>query len=231
VFVARQRAEAGRALLAAHPEVDVLVCDDGLQHYALARDVEVAVVDSRASGNGRLLPAGPLREPWVRLAEVDAVVLNLGAKSSQVDSADDSHQWEEDAAAVHAVPRFSMHLAAGDFYALLAPAHRRSAAQLQGRTLHALAGIGVPERFFATLRSLGLQFQAHQFPDHHAFALADLAFAEGACLLMTEKDAVKCVPLFTADTPIEAWVLPVSAQVTPDLLPLVLEKINGRQTA
>jgi tetraacyldisaccharide 4'-kinase len=224
VFVAHRRAAAGRALRDAYPEVDVLVCDDGLQHYALGRDVELAVVDSRGAGNGRLLPAGPLREPWQRLREVDAILQNLaGSAAGEVTPAFVPKD----------VPSFAMRLAPGDFYSLRDPARRCSAEDLRGRQLHALAGIGVPERFFASLRGIGLRCVEHAFPDHHAYTLGDLAFAKGAVLLMTEKDAVKCGPLFTTDNPDapQAWVLPVSALVDPDLVRLVLEKINGRQTA
>lgn len=208
VFVGRRRADAGRALLAAHPEVDVLVCDDGLQHYALARDVEIVVSDRRGCGNGHLLPAGPLREPVSRLRGVDAVVVHAGAERLRDDA-------------------LSMALLPGRFYALRNPAQQAGADQWAGRNIHAMAGIGHPERFFETLRGLGLSFEAHPFPDHHAFVPDDFAFVGDDVLLMTEKDAVKCRPFYPGD----AWVLPVTAQVSPTLIALVLEKIDGRQTA
>jgi tetraacyldisaccharide 4'-kinase len=211
VYVGRDRAAAGAALLAAHPEVDVLLCDDGLQHYRLARDVELAVFDRRGACNGWRLPLGPLREPLSRIPAVDAVIGNNfpGAEWSQ------------------AVPNFLMQLRAGEFYALTDPARRCTAAALQGKKLFALAGIGDPGRFFATLSELGLVFSAHPFADHQAFTAADLAFAADGILLMTEKDAVKCAGL----TPGETWVLPVEAELPPALIELVLEKIRGRQTA
>ena len=211
VWVGRDRVAAGRALLAAHPEVDIVLCDDGLQHYRLARDVELAVFDGRGAGNGWRLPAGPLREPLERLREVDAVVCN-GAPDGRL-PAD--------------LPRFAMRLQPGPFYSLADPQRRAGAGELQGRRLHALAGIGDPERFFRTLEGLGLAFTRHPFPDHHAYSAADLAFAGDDVLLMTEKDAVKCRGLTVGET----WVLPVDAELSPALIDLVLEKLRGRQAA
>lgn len=209
VWIGRDRVAAGRALLAAHPEVDVILCDDGLQHYRLGRDVEIAVFDGRGAGNGRLLPAGPLREPLGRLAAVDAVVC-------------------QDSPAVDVppgVPCLAMRLVAGRFRGLADPTRSCTAADLAGRELHALAGIGDPSRFFRTLAGLGLDFVPHPFPDHHAYSAADLDFGRGAVLLMTEKDAVKCAGLTAG----EAWALPVAAELPPALIELVLEKIRGRK--
>jgi len=211
VWVGRDRAAAGRALLAAHPEVDVVLCDDGLQHYRLARDVELAVFDGRGAGNGWRLPVGPLREALGRLATVDAVVCNGGV---------DEHLPEHPR-------RFAMQLEPAAFYRLGNPAERRDALAFAGARLHALAGIGDPGRFFRTLRGLGLAFDEHPFPDHHAYTAADLAFAADGILLMTEKDAVKCAGLTTGET----WVLPVEAELSPALVELVLEKLRGRQAA
>ena len=209
VFVGRRRAEAGRALLGAHPEVDVLVCDDGLQHLALERDVEIAVVDGRGVGNGLLLPAGPLREPAGRLDTVDAVV----------------HNFQKIGA--NAAGPYAMTLLPGAFYRLNDPATRVAAGDLQGRPLFAIAGIGHPQRFFDTLAALGLRFEPRPFPDHHAFVPGDFDFAADGVVLMTEKDAIKCRPFLTG----EAWVLPVTATIDPDLAAFVLEKIDGRQAA
>ena len=221
VFVARRRALAGQALCAAYPHVDILVCDDGLQHYALARDVELALVDERAAGNSCLLPAGPLREPWSRLHSVDAVLQNFGSGAA--------------AASLSFAGRsaFAMRLCADDFYALQDSRRRCNAEALRGRRLYALAGIAVPERFFTTLQGMGLEFISLPFPDHHRYQLGDLLSYTDGVLLMTEKDAVKCAALFNSPQlkTQEAWVLPISAAVEPDLLPLVLERINGRQTA
>jgi tetraacyldisaccharide 4'-kinase len=211
VWVGRQRAAAGAALLAAHPEVDVVLCDDGLQHYALARDVELVVFDARGAGNGWRLPVGPLREPLSRLAAVDAVIGN-NFKGALPGSA----------------PTFDMTLQPGLFYRLDDPQQTCSAESLRDRgRLHALAGIGNPARFFRTLESLGLDCETHPFPDHHCYAAADLAFASDGILLMTEKDAVKCAGLTAGET----WVLPVEAELSPALIELILEKLRGRQVA
>lgn len=211
VWVGRHRAAAGRALLAAHPEVDVILCDDGLQHYRLARDVELAVFDGRGAGNGWRLPVGPLREPLSRLAAVDAIICN-GLPDARLPAE---------------VPRFEMRLQPGLFYRLDAPAEHCEVGAFLGKKLHALAGIGDPGRFFRTLEGLGLDFEAHPFADHHAYTAEDLAFAKDSILLMTEKDAVKCAGLVAGET----WVLPVEAELSPALIDLILEKLRGRQAA
>ncbi len=210
VAVCRDRVAAARAALAAHPECDVIVADDGLQHYRLARDAEIALFDGRGAGNGWLLPCGPLREPLSRLRRVDALVWN-GAPAALPRCAGKA-------------PRFDMRLDGVRFHALADPARTCGAAELAGRPLHALAGIGDPARFFRTLDALGLSFVAHPFPDHHAYTAADLRFGDDAVLLMTEKDAVKCAGLIAG----EAWVLPVSAVVDDGLIEKILEKIDGR---
>ncbi|MBI5785651.1 MAG: tetraacyldisaccharide 4'-kinase [Rhodocyclales bacterium] len=199
LFVGRDRAAAGLALLAAHPECDIVICDDGLQHYRLARDVEIAVVDRRGFWNGWPMPAGPLREPVSRLRSVDAVVAN---------------GWEGAAA-------FRMTLQ-GDRFVPLAG----SAGLGEMKRLHAVAGIGEPQRFFDHLAALGLHFEPHPFPDHHAYVAGDLAF-DGDAILTTEKDAVK----FGGLAALPVWVLPVTATVTPDLAQFVLERIDGRPPA
>jgi tetraacyldisaccharide 4'-kinase len=221
VFVARDRVAAGRSLLAAHPECNVLLSDDGLQHYRLQRDIELAVFDGRGYGNGRLLPAGPLRESLVRISQVTAVVFNASGGPSD---------------APPAVPgaclRFRMRLEGSIFVSLSVPGKSALAGDLQGRRLHAVAGIGDPNRFFAQLDRMGLIFEAHPFPDHHAYTAGDLAFAGEDVLLMTEKDAVKCAGIRLHD----AWMLPVSAEIeaidaAPPLLELILEKLDGRPVA
>ncbi len=211
VWIGADRVAAGRALLQAHPACDVVIADDGLQHYRLARDVEIAVVDARGFGNAWPLPAGPLREPIARLATVAAVVEN-----------------EYRGGELEALPRrFPLRLAGARFHCLAAPEQSREASDFAGERLHAIAGIGNPERFFATLRNLGLSFAAHAFPDHHPYERADLAFAGEDTLLMTEKDAVKCAAI----APHNSWVLPVAAELEPAVasafLALVVEKIDG----
>lgn len=211
VWVGRDRAAAGRALLAAHPEVNLMLCDDGLQHYRLGRDIELAVFDGRGAGNGWRLPLGPLREPLARLREVDAVICN-GLPEARLPSD---------------VPRFDMCLQPGRFYRLDDPGQRAVAADFSGKKLYALAGIGDPGRFFRTLDGLGLVCETHPFPDHHAYVAADLTFAGDGILLMTEKDAVKCAGLTAGET----WVLPVEAELSPALIELIVEKLRGRQVA
>ncbi|MGH8184841.1 MAG: tetraacyldisaccharide 4'-kinase [Rhodanobacteraceae bacterium] len=171
--------------------VDVVIADDGLQHYALARDVEICVVDGpRRFGNGRLLPAGPLREPESRLQSVDFMVCN----------GSDPNAGE--------VP---MALALAEAAAVADPSRRQPLAAFAGRRVHAVAGIGNPERFFETLRGQGIDVLQHAFADHHRYAPADLAFGDELSVLMTEKDAVKCHAFAQPGW----WSVPVSAAL-PD---------------
>ncbi|SDH32657.1 tetraacyldisaccharide 4'-kinase [Propionivibrio dicarboxylicus] len=217
VFVGRDRVAAGAALLAACPACDVIIADDGLQHYRLARDAEIVVFDGRAAGNRLALPAGPLREPLARLRSVTAVVWNSAPAEARF---------------AVPVPAFSMRLESASFHALGDPSQRCTAEAFRGRRLFALAGIGDPSRFFAQLAALGLSVEPRAFPDHHAYTAEDLAFARDGVLLMTEKDAVKCAALCVPD----AWVLPVTAHLdaAPDGRSLpdhILEKLNGCASA
>jgi tetraacyldisaccharide 4'-kinase len=211
VFVGRDRVAAGRVLLSAHPEVNLILCDDGLQHYRLARDFEIVVLDRRGLGNGWQLPAGPLREAACRLRQIDALVLN-----------------EARAPDVVAPATFAMQLQGSSFYRLAQPAQTTTAEALRGQALHAVAGIGEPQRFFDHLSALGLSFEAHPFPDHHAYSADELAF-DGGVVLTTEKDAVKLRATLPPDAPV--WVLPVTAQITGRLDQLIVEKLNGRAPA
>jgi tetraacyldisaccharide 4'-kinase len=216
VAVGRDRPAAVDALLAAAPGVDVILCDDGLQHLALGRTVEVVVVDEAVLGNRWLLPAGPLREPVGRLRSVDLVLLH-GPVSAAL------------SARLAGVPSAPMRLT-GELFESLADRHvRRTATDFAGGRVHAVAGIGRPQRFFDQLRALGLEVVPHPFPDHHAFTAADLAFAPGEPILLTDKDAVKCAPFAPADT----WVFPVSADIPEAALQPILEKLkpHGRQAA
>lgn len=213
VFVGIDRVAAARALIKAYPECDLIIADDGLQHYQLARDIEIAVVDARGLMNGWPLPAGPLREPPSRLARVDALVIN-GSRTKPLADAG-------------ATPQFRMRLFGDTFRALADPKRTCAAKALAGLRLAAVAGIGDPQRFFAHLTALGLSFTPRPFPDHHRYRAADLVEIDADALLMTEKDAVKCAGL--TDRPI--WVLPVTARVEPDLVALVMEKLYGRPPA
>jgi tetraacyldisaccharide 4'-kinase len=212
VFVGRDRVAAARGLLASYPECDLIIADDGLQHYRLERDVEIALFDERGVMNGWALPAGPLREPVTRLAQVDAMVLNGTAVSP---------------APTLAAATFSMRLLGDRFHRLDEPLTTCSATDLAGARLHAVAGIGAPWRFFDHLTGMGLAFSEHAFPDHHDFCKEDLGFA-GDAILTTEKDAVKLARLGLS---LPVWVLPVTAKVKPDLAAFVLEKLDGRPLA
>lgn len=215
VWIGRDRALAGQALIHAHPECDVLLCDDGLQHYRLARDVEIVVMDGRGAGNGFLLPAGPLREPLSRIQQAQALVINGGI-----------------AAPSGLIPTFSMSLHGNVFYRLDHPQQRRESRDFQGMKLHALAGIGHPQRFFDHLSAMGLQVVCHAFPDHHRFCVSDIKSIDGAeVLLMTEKDGVKCAAIASELAPMEIWVLPVEAELDSALGQLVVEKLNGSPSA
>lgn len=194
------RVLAGRSLLQ-HADVDILVCDDGLQHHALRRDIEILVVDGvRRFGNGFCLPAGPLREPVRRKERVDFVVTN-GARVNH---------------------EYSMAYQGNTLVNLARPETRRPLDELAGPRVHGMAGIGNPARFFAALRQAGLEVEPHAFPDHHAYVEADLDFGDDAPVIMTEKDAVKC-QRFARD---HFWFLPIEAQLDPELESRLLERIK-----
>lgn len=184
VVVHRDRVLAASALLS-RDRPDVILSDDGLQHYRLARDFEIALVDGDVRfRNGLPLPAGPLREPVARLSEVDVVVCNGG----QVGPGE--------------VP---MSLHGSEALSLDERMEPRALWSFRGCRVHAVAGIGRPQRFFAHLRDFGLTLNEHPFPDHHAFTAPDFAFANGEAILMTEKDAVKCGSWSLANV----WYVPV----------------------
>jgi tetraacyldisaccharide 4'-kinase len=187
VWVGAHRVETIAALRAANPGVDVVILDDGLQHYALRRDLEIAVLDARGVGNGFLLPAGPLREPAWRLATVDCVVTN-GFRREKT---------------------FSMNLDGEVAHRMTDARDRQPLKAFAGQSVHAVAGIGDPQRFFAHLAAAGIKVQPHPFPDHHPFTPQDLDFGDERPVLMTEKDAVK---LRHAARP-GWWVLPVTARL------------------
>jgi tetraacyldisaccharide 4'-kinase len=212
LWIGRDRAAAARALLAVHPQCDVMLSDDGLQHYRLGRDVEIAVIDgARGFGNGFPLPAGPLREPSARLAAVDAVVVHRPDKSGTANFGDSASS-------------IAMTLAGRTFRNLLNPACTVDAEHFIGQRLHAVAGIGEPQRFFRHLTRLGLTFAAHAFPDHHAYQPADLRFSDCDAIVMTEKDAVKCAEFCSE----RCWTLPVDAEVDPRLGDILLHKLRKR---
>ena len=181
VAVAAARSRAAE-LLVERDAVDVIVCDDGLQHYALRRDFEIVVVDGqRGFGNGWLLPAGPLRELRSRLRSVDAVVVR------------DPGVTGVPGLGELATASVEMRLVLGGLSPLLAgKAGLTDVAHWRGRKVHAVAGIGMPERFFAALRAAGLAVLERPAPDHHPWSAHELDFGDDLPVLMTGKDAVKC---------------------------------------
>jgi tetraacyldisaccharide 4'-kinase len=179
------RADAARLLLK-QSACDVILSDDGLQHYALNRDIEIAVIDGeRRFGNTFCLPAGPLREPIDRLQSVDFIVVN-GEKSEDNE--------------------FSMQII-GNAAVNLVTGRQKPLQEFSSAGCHALAGIGNPDRFFKLLESAGLTCKAHSFPDHYRFQAEDISFPGSEPVLMTEKDAVKCLK-FASD---QHWYVPVKA--------------------
>lgn len=195
---------------------DVIISDDGLQHYAMARALEIVLIDGeRLLGNGLCLPAGPLREPPSRLQEVDHVVVN---------------GEERDAGAVlGSLARTSMHLRPTGWVNL------RSGEQVALQALpltstglvHAIAGIGNPQRFFRTVQALGYSPLCHPFPDHYRFAPQDLRFAAGNTVVMTYKDAVKCKSFAEAD----CWYLAIAADLSEGFRQRLLTDIRARIAA
>ena len=188
VAIGRDRAAAARLLLAAGG-VDIIIADDGLQHYKLYRNVDICVIDGeRRFGNGHVLPAGPLREPVVRLEAVDLRVCNGGAAQPG---------------------EYPMRLIGDVAVALAHPERQRPLHDFAGQRVHAVAAIGNPARFFTQLRVAGIKTIEHAFADHHAFSASDLEFDDDLPLLMTEKDAVKCRAFAGA----QHWYVPVHAEL------------------
>lgn len=186
VAVGPDRVATGELLLNEF-DCDIIISDDGLQHYRLERDVEIAVIDGkRREGNGLMLPAGPLREPIARLTSVDAVVVNGGRAQRG---------------------EFEMTLQGRRLENLTDNDWTKDLEELAGKQVHAVAGIGNPSRFFAALRQAGLEVIEHPYPDHHQFSAKDVQFDDFLPVLMTEKDAVKCRGFANE----RMWVLPVTA--------------------
>jgi tetraacyldisaccharide 4'-kinase len=199
------RVDAAKLLLQ-QSDCNVILSDDGLQHYALARDIEIAVIDGdRRFGNGYCLPAGPLREPINRLESVDFRIVN-------------GEQTEDNEVSMQLIGEQTVNLADGE---------HRSLQAFNGVRCHAVAGIGNPDRFFNMLTKAGLSCENHSFPDHYRFQRRDIEFGDDAPVLMTEKDAVKCAAFAGK----QHWVVPVAAVLAPgfseQLLNLLGKKKHG----
>lgn len=202
VLVAPQRMQAVNYILENY-DANVILSDDGLQHYAMPRTIEIAVIDGkRGLGNRLCLPAGPLRETAARLTSVDFVLIN-GQTTQQF-----AEQQYDFAVEAEAAKPLHAHIDT----ALSSPAH-------------AVAGIGNPQRFFATLDSLGYAYTPHVFNDHHDFRLEDLQFADDKPVVMTEKDAVKCRAFTELD---KHWYLPVSAKLPESFIQNFLQSLQQK---
>lgn len=200
VAIGRDRPAAAQLLLEAG--CNVVIADDGLQHYRLARDIEICVIDGqRRFGNRRLLPAGPLREPMGRLASTDFRVCNGGrAEADEV----------------------PMTLVGGQARALL-DGRGQALAEFAGQRVRAIAAIGNPGRFFESLRGYGLEVIELAFPDHHAYSASELDFRDQLPLLMTEKDAVKCLPFAQPHW----WAVPVRAELPASFLVALVQRVEA----
>jgi tetraacyldisaccharide 4'-kinase len=196
------------------------VCDDGLQHYRLARDVEIDVVDARRHGNNRLLPAGPLREPVERAARCDFRVLNVGSEPAPGVEGTESP-------AAPAFGEWPMRLVPGSAHPLEG-GRDKPLSTFAGQRVHALAGIGNPERFFAMLRAHGIAVVPHAFGDHHAYAPEDFAFGSKLPVLMTEKDAVKVRAIAGPTVDPAFHSVPVRAELPEAFWIALLDRIPPR---
>ena len=199
-------------LLRSKYNCDVVISDDGLQHYKLHRDIEIVLVDGeRQLGNGCCLPAGPLRENARRLKSVDFVLLNSS-----------HHQHKQAFMLQHQIKSvFLMGLEGKTIYSL-SDNKSQDIQSLKGALVHAVTGIGNPQRFYQTLENEGVRLIKHSFPDHHVFSQEELNFNDKKIIIMTEKDAVKCQN-FSLDN---VWYLPVKAQIEEAFDKQVLDKLS-----
>lgn len=220
VMVGRDRVAAAKALLADHPEVDVIVSDDGLQHYALARDVEIVLFDSRGAGNGWMLPAGPLREPVSRRR--DFTVINGDALPVPD-------------APIRAENMHLMRLTGDHAEQLCDRSRRMRLTQIPETTgqarVAAAAGIGNPARFFAMLRLAGLRFSEMPLPDHFEFSAGTFATLDADIILITEKDAVKCARIDALASDARIWIVPVETQIDAEMERNIVEKCREPRPA
>jgi tetraacyldisaccharide 4'-kinase len=197
IGVGADRVKVSTRILQQFPDIDVILSDDGLQHYALKRDIEIAVCRFMALGNGLMLPAGPLREPRSRLDQVD-ITINR-----------DSNQVEE---------------SLGEVWNLVDPTIRRNIGDFNGKKVHALAGIGFPEIFFASLSQMGIDVIEHEYPDHYEFSVQELNLKPELPILVTHKDAVKLKKLARDNV----WVVPLQIELGEELINQILSLLEKR---
>ena len=207
VFVGRDRVAAARDLLAAYPGTDVIISDDGLQHYALGRTIEIQLSDTRGHGNGWLLPAGPLREPISRRS--DFYVINGGTS-------------------VASAHTYGMHITGTHAEQMVDRQQSLGLSSIKNRRIAAVAGIGHPERFFEMLRSQGVVLESViALPDHFDFSTNPFVDIKADIILITEKDAVKCSRSIGSAQDTRLWIVPVKASITEPLAQDILEKLRG----
>ena len=217
VYVHPDRNWALRQLVMNH-NLDVILSDDGLQHYAMRRDVEIAVVDAGSGlGNGHCLPAGPLREPPSRLSQVDYLLVNY------LNHADDDRSVQFLPATIAKIYKMTLKRI---YLRRVGEKTTRTVAQWQkmyrGRNIHAVAGIAQPHHFFTTLERAGLTFERQIFANHHSYRRADLAFAKGTPIILTEKDAVKCENF----TDLDLWVFCREVKIDKELITSILGQLS-----
>jgi tetraacyldisaccharide 4'-kinase len=219
VVIAPNRAEAVQLLLQ-NSDCNIVLCDDGLQHHRLKRDIEIVLIDGeRHFGNGFCLPAGPLREPKKRLSSVDFVIVHT---NHQTDFSHDKNCPEHKDFLIKT--SFTITLQPGLIYNLMHSELKFP--EKSDALIHAVTGIGNPKRFFDLLRQMGFKVIEHIFPDHYQFKPQDFSFGEDAIVVMTEKDATKCHTFAQSNY----WVLPVSAHLDNNFIDSFFKKLVTLQS-
>ncbi len=201
VIVAKKRAKGAKKLVEKY-NCNIILCDDGMQHYSLARDIEIAVIDGqRRFGNNYCFPAGPLREPKSRIFKADLIVSKYNARTCE-------HKMDYTYHQLVSLNELSKTIPISD---------------LHGMTVHAIAGINNPDHFFSYLRSHKLELIIHKFPDHYSYTEDDVKFDDNFPVVMTEKDAVKCLN-YSSD---KHWYIPISAELSKSFV-CDLDKLMGK---
>jgi len=216
VVVSKDRVLAAKELLANY-DCDIIISDDGLQHYALGRDLEIVLIDGlRYFGNGLCLPSGPLREPRSRLKKADVVLIN----GNMLNHNAKSDRWLLNGKV------YNTELIPEKFCNVYDNKLIKELIAFQNKTVHGVAAIGNPKSFFSLLRSLGFNVIEHVFPDHYAFKSNDIIFEDDLLVIMTEKDAVKCKKLINEALNYKYWFLRVEAQPNVEFINQVNKWLN-----